>query len=92
MFFKKKPEPQKLEYSTELDALRDKLSIIIDLSMFKGKILSIEREYLNDPNERTLVSILKEDGSCDEYTFEISRNQHAKLVQQYSKPTTATNS
>ncbi len=87
MFFKKKPE-----YSTELDALRDSVPILIDLSKVKDSIMSIERELFNTPDEETVVYVFKEGEECDEYVFKISRKQHAKLVQEYSKPTTAANS
>lgn len=92
MFFKKKPEPPKLEYPTELDTLRDSLPILINLSKVKDSIMSIERVELNTPDEETVAYVLKENGQCDEYVFKISRNQHAKLIQEYSQPTTATNS
>jgi len=85
-FFKKQPtqEPKKPEYPAELDAARDSILTFIDLTVFGDKVVSIERDNLNTPDEKTVVYTLAEKaGEVDEYCFRISRKQHKELIEQF---------
>jgi len=80
MFFNKAPKPT--EYPSSLDSLREVLNPYIDLSVFPNKILSIERWDLDTPEEHTKIFTILENGTVEDYQFDISRKRHAVLVSQ----------
>lgn len=82
MFFKKQPPPAEriIEYPASLDEKRDAFPIFIDVSALPNKILSIEREKINTPNEETTIFCVGAKGEVDEYSFVISRTQHQELI------------
>lgn len=85
MFFKKqppKPEAPEPEYNLEIDKLQDQLGIFVNLKVLEDqgfKVISIERERMNKPDETTVVYTLK-DASIEEQNFGISRAQHIQLI------------
>lgn len=85
MFFKKqppKPEVPEPEYDLEIDKLQDQLGIFVNLKVLEDqgfKVISIERERINKPDETTVVYTLK-DASIEEQNFGISRAQHIQLI------------
>lgn len=87
MLFKKKTPPIEnppIEYTASLDSERKLCPIFINLSTLK-QILSIERCEINTPDEHTKVFCEPEEGKVDDYQFDISRKQHAELIEQAAK-------
>jgi len=87
MFFKKQPPPTErvIEYPASLDEKRDAFPIFIDVSALPNKILSIEREEIDTPDETTIIFCIDEKGKVDEYPFVISRKQHQQLIANLKK-------
>lgn len=85
MFFKKQPPPAERECPASLDEKRDAFPIFINVSALPNKILSIEREEINTPDEETVIFCVDEKGKVVDFHFEISRKQHQELIASLKK-------
>lgn len=71
------------KYTEKIDDLRNKCSVIIDLSKIIDNILSIERINIGTKDEETWI-FTKGDNLGD-YSFHISRFQHEELINKYKE-------